>query len=135
MDQPSSYLTQELELNLPTSRESIVQIGSQLDIKFPKDYIDFMAKTNGGEGNIGNSYLVLWSIDELVELNEGYAVKEFANGLVLFGSDGGGTAYAFDTRFEDIPIIEVPFIGMDLKEISKCSDTFVGFFEYLYEHN
>lgn len=86
MDKPSSYLTQELDLNLPTSRELIVQIGSQLDIKFPKDYIDFMAKTNGG-----------------------------------------GTAYAFDARFENISIIEVPFIGMDLKEISKCSDTFVGF--------
>jgi hypothetical protein len=43
-----------------------------------------------------------------------YAIREFAEGLVIFGSDSGGTAYAFDTRYEETTIVEVPFIGMDL---------------------
>ncbi|MGO4500081.1 SMI1/KNR4 family protein [Paenibacillus sp. 2RAB27] len=129
------YLIKELKFNTPTSKEVIVETGIQLGVNFPKDYIDFMIRFNGGEGIIGNSYLVLWSSEELVEDNEGYAVKEFADGLVLFGSDGGGTAYAFDSRYENMPIVEVPFIGMDLEEINRCSDTFIGFLEYLYEHN
>ena len=93
----------------------------------------FILTSNGGEGWVGeNSYLSLWKIDEIVSLNEAYEVSEFAPGLILFGSDGGLNAYAFDSRNES-NIVEVPFIGMDLMEVKNCGRNFVEFLKYLHK--
>lgn len=72
-----------------------------------------MLKTNGGEGTIGeDSYLRLWKIEEIIESNKGYSVEEFAPGLIIIGSDGGGTAYGFDFRSEKPILVAVDFIGL-----------------------
>jgi hypothetical protein len=55
---------------------------------------------------------MLWGAEELVPLNEAYQVQKFVPGLLLFGSDGGGEAFGFDTRAGDWPIVQVPFVGM-----------------------
>ncbi|MCK4261258.1 MAG: SMI1/KNR4 family protein [Halanaerobiales bacterium] len=126
----------KLDFNGVGLSEKIREIEEILKVIFPDEYKEFMLKYNGGEGEIGeNNYLVVWPLEELIELNEEYAVNEFAPGLFLFGSDGGSVAYAFDTRKESIPIVEVPFIGMDLDDISFCSNTFNVFLEYLYKSN
>ncbi len=45
--------------------------------------------SNGIEGPIGKaSYLSIWPINELIELNQEYAVDEFLPGIKYFGSDG-----------------------------------------------
>jgi hypothetical protein len=62
-------------------------------------------------------------------------VNDFAKGLVLFGSDGGDKAHAFDTRTNELNIVTVPFIGMDLEEVNTCSNTFNGFLQYLLNAN
>ncbi len=59
--------------------------------------------------------------------NEVYCVREFAPGLVLFGSNGGDTAYGFDTRREGLPIVDVPFIGMGFEEATLIGRSFVEF--------
>ncbi|MEQ6388713.1 hypothetical protein RZN22_05230 [Bacillaceae bacterium S4-13-58] len=63
-------------------------------------------------------FLILWAIDEIIELNEAYGVNEFAKELVLFGSDGGDTAFAFDIRNNVTQIVSVPFIGMSIEKIT-----------------
>lgn len=60
---------------------------------------------------MGASYVVLWSPDELVQLNDGYGFAEFAPELVAFGSDGGSEAFAFDRS--TAAIVMVPFVGME----------------------
>jgi hypothetical protein len=47
---------------------------------------------NGGEGSVGDTYVILWRIEELIEMSKAYDVAEYAPGLFLFGSDGGGEA-------------------------------------------
>jgi hypothetical protein len=94
-----------------------------------------MLLTNDGEGTIGeDSYLRLWKIEELIESNEGYAVEEFAPGLIIIGSDGGDIAYGFDFRSEFPLLIEVDFIGMDLEEPFYSTGSFFEFIEYLYNN-
>ena len=39
-----------------------------------RSYYEF----NGGEGAIGESYLALWKIEDLIALNEAYVVQNFA---------------------------------------------------------
>lgn len=109
-------------------------VESQLGVSLPLEYADFLKYSNGAEGTIGeNSYLVLWRIEELVPLNKAYAVSEFAPGLLLFGSDGGGAGYAFDTRSGTPPILEISFIGMDLNDTKLRGRTFIEFLEYLHK--
>lgn len=108
-------------------QNAFVRVGDQL----PKDYLSLLRFSNGVEGRIGNQYLILWSIEEIIPLNEAYEIDEFAPGLMLFGSDGGDLAYAFDLRHQQPEIVEVPFIGMDLESVKYLSKDIIGFFEVL----
>jgi len=76
---------------------------------------------------MGDAYLILWRVGELLELNKAYHVAEYAPGLFLFGTNGGGEAYAFDTRSDAKPIVCVPFIGMDLKAVHTVAPNFEAF--------
>jgi hypothetical protein len=97
---------------------------------FPEDYTEFLNMYNGGNGSIGeNSYLQLWSFEDIAELNEDYAVGEFLTSIVLIGSDGGDTAYGINKNRK---YIEVPFIGMDDDEVQEIASDFDEFIEFLY---
>ena len=45
--------------------------------------------------------------------NRDYEVESYCPELLLFGSSGGGEAYAFDKRSLPWRVVEVPFVGMD----------------------
>ena len=126
------HLLKEFEFASFTSKEEIEKVEQKLDVKFPSDYKDFMLLTNGGEWPIGNSYLRLWNIEELVNSNEDYAVTEFAPGLVIIGSDGGGVAYGYDFRQDQSLLVEVDFIGMDIDNPNYWTNSFLDFLENLY---
>jgi hypothetical protein len=85
-------------------------------ISLPPEYREFLRYTNAGEGFVGpNSYAMLWKIGELLRFNREYQVQEYAPGLLLFGSSGGGEACAFDLGpGERHAVVAVPFVGMDL---------------------
>jgi len=57
-------------------------------------------------------------------MNKSYGVNDYAPGLFLFGSDGGGEAFAFDARSDAKPIVSVPFIGMELKLARPVASNF-----------
>lgn len=132
----NNKLTDRFQKNSPAKKLEIDKLQKLLECELPKDYSNFMLSSNGGEGWIGeNSYLMLWKIEEILELNSKYNVFDLAPGLLIFGSNGGIDAYAFDTRIEGIPIVDVPFIGMSLNEISYLGGTFEEFLESLYKSN
>jgi SMI1 / KNR4 family (SUKH-1) len=83
-----------LELKLPVGENKVKKVETELGVTFPKDYIEFLSFSNGAEGIIGENYLILWSIDYIIKLNDAYGVNDFVKGLVLFGSNGGDTAIA-----------------------------------------
>lgn len=112
----------------------IERTGEQLGARLPGEYIDFLKLTNGAEGFVGpNSYVMLWCVEELAELNQSYEVQNYVPGLLLFGSDGGGEAYGFDMRNPGWPIVQVPFIGMAWDVAQPIGSSFVEFLERLYK--
>jgi hypothetical protein len=130
-----NHLFERFNFNTPISEKEIKEVEKGLKVKFPQDYIDFMLKTNGGEGTIGKeTYLRLWKIEELSESNEDYAISEFAPGLLIIGSDGGGTAFVYDFRDEIPKLVEVGFIGLDVENPNHSSNNFFEFIEYLYNY-
>lgn len=127
-------LTQTMEYNLPSCEEDIKKVESEMDIIFPIQYKEFMLKTNGSEGFIGeNSYLAIWSIEEIVPFNKEGKVEEFTPGLVQFASDGGGMVYAFDKRNEEILIVEIADDSIHIEEAKFLAKTFAEFLQYLYD--
>lgn len=101
-------------------REAEITIGWEL----PADYRSFLVKSNGGNGFIGNTYLILWAIEELCRFNKEYRVNNYTPGLILFGSTGGGEAYAFDTRKKPSFILRIPFVGMDFQYGTPIANNF-----------
>jgi hypothetical protein len=118
--------------NSPASCEEIERIQQKLSFLLPKSYVDFMLTRNGGEGFIGRSYLVLWKMEELISMNNAYHVAEFASGLFLFGSDGGGEAFGFDTRCEAPGIVSIPFVAMELEDARVVATDFEAFLSVLF---
>jgi hypothetical protein len=119
--------------NLPTDISSIRQFETDAGLRLPEDYAQFLQQTDGGEGFVGNAYVIFWRVGELQNMNKAYRVAEYAPGLLLFGSDGGGEAFAFDTRTDAKPIVSVPFIGMELKSARVVASTFKAFLEELFK--
>lgn len=115
--------------NLPASTESIDQCSARLKRRLPPDYARFLQRMNGGEGFIGENYVALWRVEDLFDQNANYKVQQFAPGLLIFGSNGGGEAFAFDMRFEPPPVVAVPFVPMDLDDAIRIAPSFDDFMD------
>jgi hypothetical protein len=130
----AEVLFAKFEANPPASSGLIAQSQARLSFPLPLDYVQFLQRMNGGEGFLGeHAYVALWRVEELRERNAGYEVAEVAPGLFLFGSNGGGEAFAFDTRSGQFRIVAVPFIGMgDLADAIVIATNFRAFLEALF---
>ena len=117
--------------NSPAKSSELAELEQEVGVRLPSDYVAFLMESDGGEGEIGLNYVMLWRASEIAELNRAYEVFDHVPGLLLFGSSGGGEAYAFDLRRPGYPIVRVPFVGMDLSTARDVADTFRGFVEAL----
>lgn len=128
----STISLSEFEANSPASSETVESTQQSLGLRLPDDYLKFMQGANGGEGSVGgDSFVMLWQLEELEEFNRDYEVAEYCSGILLFGSSGGGEAFGFDTRQSPWTVIQVPFVGMDESMIEKVGDSFTDFLERL----
>ena len=128
MKQLIEKLTNSFDTVSPATPSAIETAEKFFNLKLPTDYKEFLQFTNGLEGETTDSYLVLWSAEELVELNQAYHVKEFVSKIILIGSDGAEDAFAFDIT--NMTIVKLPFIGMGYIAREKVSDTFGDFLSF-----
>ena len=90
---------------LPAAREEEIRAcETGLNVTFPDDFRAFLSASNGFNDDVGDRYLILWTIDELAG-GGGYEVFEPGGNRFLIGSNGGPTAYAY----ADGNYISVPF--------------------------
>lgn len=135
MDEKLKSILRNFSFEKNVSTKALQCLEGMKEFCLPGDYISFMRATNGGEGFVGSSYLILWKAEELETLNEEYGVEQYAPGLFLFGSNGGGEAFGFDTREKPYEIIQIPFVGMDLRYSRKIAESFLVFLEKLVEND
>jgi hypothetical protein len=126
-DDPKLWL--EFSANPPAHRDAITKFEAEKSISLPKEYVDFLLRMNGGYGFVGEAYFTFWRIEELIEDNKGYGITENAPGLLAFGSNGGGEAYAFDMRFCVNDVICIPFMTLDWEDAIRIAPTFDKFVE------
>jgi hypothetical protein len=113
--------------NPPINSMAIQQIVNVLKLGWPSDYLEVFSFMNGGEGFIGDGYCRLYPLDELISLNESFSVKEFAPEIFIFGSNGGGEAFAFNITTSPVSIVKIPFIPMDAEAAELLGKTFREF--------
>lgn len=117
--------------NAGASGQNVRAAEKGLNSHLPCDYVSFLLNSNGGQGMIGETYLILYRVEELVEMNAGYELQKIAPGLLLIGSDGGGEGFAFDTRSTPWAVVSIPFIGMEFEVAEVVGSSFEGFLRNL----
>jgi hypothetical protein len=106
------YKLTEGQFNPPAETEVLERLSKNVISDLPAEYLRFLRQHNGGEGFVGENYIVIWKGEEIADFNREYEVEKYAPGIILFGSDGGGEGYGFDIEAADMPIVRMPFIGM-----------------------
>ena len=118
----------------PATEAALNALCAQAPVTLPIEYIAQLAESNGGEGELGvePGWIVVWPVEEIVALNEGYQVAEMLPGFWGFGSSGGGELLAFDARNgAPYPVVMVPFIPMNAKHAVQIAASFMEFRQFI----
>lgn len=109
------------------------QLEREAGVRLPEDYRQFLLWSNGGEGQLRFSYLSLWPVEELLQLNADYGVKHYLPGIFIIGSDSGSKAYGLDYRHNaSAPsLISVPFGDLDPSSVTVLGTSFREGIEHL----
>lgn len=101
------------------------EIGKVNNVILPEQYIEFMRKHNGGEGDIGETWFILFPLEELQEINDDYEIEEFLPGHIIIGSNGGGELYGIDKagNYFNVPALidedDVSLLGTDIESLPE----------------
>lgn len=118
-----------IDRNIAPIKQEVENFLKQIDFKLPQGFIEFFKDSNGADISSDENYIVLWALTDMIQLNRDYKVDEYAPDFFIFGSNGGGTAYAVKKSTSDI--YEIPFIGMSNEEAVFRNKTFSEFIEGL----
>ncbi len=126
-------ITVKMEKTDGATEESLNRLRAHFGVELPAGYVEFMRATNGADGPIGDvEYLQIWPVEEIIELDLlRVDMKEEHPEWLFFGGMGSGSNYAFDTRYQPMPVVEVDMIDPDNKEVRGQS--FEQFLENLYQ--
>ncbi|MFR1865181.1 SMI1/KNR4 family protein [Eisenbergiella massiliensis] len=101
--------------NEPYIGNEIKQINN---VVLPKQYLEFMKKHNGGQGDIGETWLEFFTLEDLQEINDDYCIEDFLPDHIIIGSNGNGELYGIDS---DGVYFNVPAI-MDEDDVTVLGD-------------
>jgi hypothetical protein len=122
----TEYLS-EVDLEQPATQTELEKIREMAD-RLPTDFFEFLKMSNGAEGWVGEQYLGLYSIKELIENQIAYEVDKYLPGMFLFGTNGGGEAYLFDLRQLPSPIVRAQFSGgLSFEDCEFVANSFENF--------
>ncbi|OJW08347.1 MAG: hypothetical protein BGO49_13185 [Planctomycetales bacterium 71-10] len=99
-------------------------------IEWPKEYLDLLEISNGGEGPLAvdPGWFSLWTAEEVLQLNLDYQVERGAPGFVGFGSDGGPELLAFNARRgPPYRVVMIPFGDIAIEEARPVAKDFASF--------
>ena len=108
MDRRVLGLLARCTLRPGASDELLSELTRALGVRLPTDYLSLLSHSNGLSGFVGENYLNLSRAEDV----QACGLHEYAPFFIFIGSDGGGEAFAYDTRHPEMPIVNVPFIGM-----------------------
>ena len=101
----------------------------------PNAYLAYLQEHGAAQldvPGIGSGLVWFWPLSEVIGLNEGYGIADFAPGLFAFGTDGVGQLYVFDLRDpQSVSVGDVPSIPLELSEYRVLASSFERFAQEL----
>jgi hypothetical protein len=116
--------------NPPADEAALKEFLSRCQFKLPNDYIQLIHSINGAEGELAISpgWFQLWPVEEILSLNQSYAVAEFHPDFFGFGSSGGGVMFAFKVDAAgSSKVFGIPFDSIDPNDIRVVANDFLTF--------
>ena len=84
------------------------------------------------KGSLGDKYIILWKAEELI-FNRKYEVDNTHPAFSCLARAAGAKGMGFDTLAAAVPIVRVPFIGMDPRHARVVARDFAGLFATFVE--
>ena len=108
---------------------AIKKVESKMGIAFPSSYVEFLSRSDGGEGtDRANCYIYLWRCEDIPQYCKDYSVNRFLpKSIVPFGMDGD-CGYFFDCREPGEPkIVSCEFGDLGIDELKNEAGSFAEF--------
>lgn len=133
MDLRKNILFRKIQFNESeqNTEEQIKIAEGEVNYKFPNGYIQIIKQFNGGSGDIGDNYINLWTLEDVVEFYEDIS-DPYLSELVVFASDGCGMGYGFSKTDDGIRI--VPMDSLEFSYSKRCSNNFDEFLDDLFNN-
>lgn len=119
-----------LEIVNKVSIEEVQLVINQLNAEIDKTLLSFIANFNGSSGLIGKNYLMVYSINDIILLNQD--AQKYIPGVLLFASDGGSEEFGIDYR-DGFKYLRIPSIYCDYSDIVYIGESFDQFYKYIME--
>jgi predicted kinase len=112
--------------NSGATEEQIQHVEQGLPFELPHDYKEFLRWSNGGEGKLGSTYLSLWKVEEISQLNNDYQITHYLPNVLGIGSDGGSQCITLDYRANSAQpsLVKVPFGALETESITVLGSSF-----------
>ncbi|MBB4806111.1 hypothetical protein HNP38_001383 [Chryseobacterium defluvii] len=103
-------------------------IEKMIGFKLPDDYSEYVQNFYGGENFIGNEYIILWDLNDLVEYNQDYEIIQNLKNIIGIGGNGGGEFIGIEyLKDSEYRIVLCPLIGMNEKDFMEIGSSFSDF--------
>lgn len=109
-------------------KTDVTSIESALGFTLPQDYVFYILNYLGYEDFIGQEYVRLWDLDELVEMNKGYQIQNYLPSMFGIGGNGGGEMIALEYKGSVFTrVVLIPFIVMIEEDAIEIGNSFADF--------
>jgi hypothetical protein len=107
---------------------TVHQIESIVKFSLPTDYKTYIQNYLGFEEHIGQEFMRLWDIDELIETNKGYGIFDNLPNTLGIGGNGSGEFIAIELIDSGkYRIVLSPFIDLDKHYHIEIGTSFTDF--------
>jgi cell wall assembly regulator SMI1 len=111
---------------VPTT--TVEEVEQYAKLTLPADYKSFLLKYTGSEMFIGDAYVVLWDLDDLIADNDGYSIIEHLTNTLAIGGNGSGECIAIQLMPDGgHRVVLTPFSDLDADEHIEIGTSFTDF--------
>jgi hypothetical protein len=82
-----------LDKRVPADPATVERLTAAAGMNLPDEYLRFMASSDGGEGDLGRTWIEIWPAARV--LGELESRPSHCEGVVLFAGTGANTVYGF----------------------------------------
>lgn len=118
------YKCPKRAFSLSTTVEALEAI---VKTALPTDYKKYLIHYLGFEGHIGQEFVRLWDLDELIDLNEKYRIFSCLPNTLAIGTNGSSEFISIEFDTGDVRIVLSPLIDLDKQLHVEIGTTFSDF--------